>query len=98
MKTGKQSTINDISLLYRVFGKLDADTDIIVESSYCSQALLNEATGLYGCRLLEGLCPYDMPDPKRCLAAGNSIAHSKADIYKICVRSAITKLDSSKSK
>jgi hypothetical protein len=86
MKTGKQSAVNDISVLYRIFGKLDVDTDIIVESSYCSHALLNETIGEYGCRMLEGLCPYDMPDPKRCRTSGNFKAHRRADVYPLNLR------------
>jgi hypothetical protein len=81
MRPGKQVPSDNIAALYHIFGNLDAETDIVVQSCLCSQALLNENTGVYGCRLMDCVCPYESPNPKRCLADCKFSDKYKKQIY-----------------
>ena len=81
MTPGKQLSIDNNESVQNIFGQLDKDIDIVVQSCYCNQAILNENTGIYGCRLLESECPYDTPDPKKCLSSGRFPDCSKMKIY-----------------
>lgn len=80
MKPGKQEHADNLTALQHIFGSLDMDTDVVVQSCLCSEALLNENTGIYGCRLMSCECPYETPDPKRCLASGRFPRNCKLKI------------------
>lgn len=86
MRPGKQVPADNIAALYHIFGNLDEETDVVVQSCLCSQALLNENTGVYGCRLIDCVCPYESPNPKRCLSDQKYSGNFKKQIYvpKIC--------------
>jgi hypothetical protein len=81
LKPGKHVSVEDNISLQNIFGLLNKDIDIVVQSCYCSQAILNENTGIYGCRLLERECPYDTPDPQSCLNSGRFGLQAKAKMY-----------------
>jgi hypothetical protein len=48
-----------MEVLQGIFGKIAEESTSIVQSC-CCQALLNENTGVYGCRLLEVECPFEI--------------------------------------
>ena len=81
MKPGKRVSVEGNISLQHIFGQLDKDSDVIIQSCCCCQALLNENTGVYGCYLLERECPYETPDPKRCLSSSKIPDYYKKKIF-----------------
>jgi len=81
MTYNHQEPICDSALHQSIFGELDEENATIIRSGCCSQAILNENTGIYGCCLLVSECPFGNPDPQRCLASGRFPGHYKRIIY-----------------
>lgn len=70
-----------VEVLQDIFGKITEESTSIVQSCCCSQALLNENTGVYGCRLLEDECPFEIPDPMRCRKLSKFSSQENRRIY-----------------